>query len=112
MFTITVSDELKSLSSDEIADKLAEFRMSSQRTCTSFAKPFDEVRACDGGRVDLWMAQLDKLTKGKACEMVSARYNVLKSEISQADWESIVKQRDAWLARFHTEKTKVKPFEP
>ena len=107
-FTIEVSDHIKSMSSAELGEKLAEYRMAQQRTCTSFAKQFDESMACDGGRVEQMLAQLDKLSNGKACEIVSEQFNALKLQYTNTQWDKMIEERTKYLARINS---KSKPFE-
>ena len=107
-FTIEVDDHYKILSSSELADRLADFKMAAQRTCTSYAKPLDESMACDNGRVEQMLARLDKITKGKACEMVADRFNTLRAAYPNETWSRLVRERDLYLTKINS---KTKPFQ-
>ena len=112
-FTVLVSDEIKSLSSDELAIRLADIRMAERRTCTSFATRQDESTACCGARFEQMLARLDEITSGKANEMVSRRFEMLKDLYTDKQWGQMHKERMDYLDRldFNSRVRVFKPFQ-
>ena len=112
-FLVTVSDEIKKLSSDELASRLADVHMAEHRTCTSYAIRSDESTACAGDRVEQMVAQLDKLTGGKACALVAEKFNTLKAQYTLKQWDEIIAERTAWLTRLDptSSSRKLGPFQ-
>ena len=112
-FTVVVSEEIQSLSSDELASRLADIRMAERRTCTSFATRHDESTACCGDRFEQMIAKLDQKTCGKACEMIAARFNELKASYTLDQWDRMLEERIKYLDRLdvNSKSRKFKPFQ-
>ena len=70
------------------------------RTCTGYAKYFDESSACNAEpRIEHMMEQLDHATSGDAATYVSSAFDAKKACYTALQWQDMAAQRAAWLQK-------------